>query len=544
MVRTYQANNYKLVSPWEQAMRNAEQAEGKPITTGKRMYSDVNTTQASGDQRVHKLPPIGNNPEELYHFLGEEIGKILVRSKEKIKKISKEFVLYDPLESGMMSKSAALEILKTYRVPPNENFQKQLIELFINVDEPGKIKHKEVIEFFQNSRNAAVERIEHEKQQDATQKQSQQTFNNSYTGRYDSTPSNEPMENQHLIKAKRGEAVRQAFAERRDAGLLLEVERALLSYHSVDPVDLINQLEDSLRRSCRNDEGLVPNLHVKSVVGKLQFPINTALTLKCIERLDPFDNGKIEYVKFIEFFRRAIRASPRNIPPSRMSTSHSNYRPEAVPEKPAWENKKPLHNIQSSTRSPREKPQVYQNERHDPYEKDNYYDNKPRPKKDGHKSEQNMAEQYQESLYSVPDYKETPNLLDDDIKDTFASNLEKLRSEQNEKITTNNRTYFDDTYFNDTYFKDTNTEEKTRDFSAMPLRGEAYKRVADALQDKGKFNNGVLSNTEVRQIVNYYNLLFDTNIPLQQIDNVLEKVSTNNQVDVREIVDAFGNEIN
>lgn len=261
MVRTYQANNYKLVSPWEQAMRNAELAEGKPITTGKRMYSDVNTTQTSGEQRVHKLPPIGNNPEELYHFLGEEIGKILVRSKEKIKKISK-FVLYDPLESGMMSKSAALEILKTYRVPPNENFQKQLIDLFINVDEPGKIKHKELIEFFQNSRNTAVERIEHEKQQDATQQQSQQTFNNSYTGRYDSTPSNEPIENQQFIKAKRGEAVRQAFAERRDAGLLLEVERALLSYHSADPVDLINQLEDSLRKSCRNDEGLVPNLHV------------------------------------------------------------------------------------------------------------------------------------------------------------------------------------------------------------------------------------------------------------------------------------------
>lgn len=83
-------------------------------------------------------------------------------------------------------------------------------------------------------------------------------------------------------------------------------------------------------------------------------------------------------------------------------------------------------------------------------------------------------------------------MLDDDIKDTFASNLEKLRSEQNKKITANNSTYFDDTYFDDAYFKDTNTEEKTRDFGAMPLRGEAYKRVADALQDKGKFNNGKL----------------------------------------------------
>ena len=55
---------------------------------------------------------------------------------------------------------------------------------------------------------------------------------------------------------------------------------------------------------------------------------------------------------------------------------------------------------------------------------------------------------------------------------------------------------------------------------------------------------GIINSDEVKKIVNYYNLLFETNIEMEQVNQVVEKCrDKNNKVKVDDIVGALGKEI-
>ena len=55
---------------------------------------------------------------------------------------------------------------------------------------------------------------------------------------------------------------------------------------------------------------------------------------------------------------------------------------------------------------------------------------------------------------------------------------------------------------------------------------------------------GIINADEVKKIVNYYNLLFDTNIEMEQVNQVVGKCrDKNNKVKVDDIVGALGKEI-
>lgn len=259
MVRTYRQDKYQLVSPWEKAMKTADASEGRPVNTGKRVYADMKVTQSSiatNGQKNLKLPPITEDPQQMIQFLGEEVGKVLSRSKDKIKTIKKEFVLYDPSGTGQMSKSSAFEILQRYKVPTNENYQKKLLAFFVQEQQPGKINWKNLVEFFENSTSHHLEKLQFSVSNlklDRGEGKADSTH-----GRYDSTDTMNETEH------KPRKAHLQAFAERRDAGLLLEIERALKNYSKIDPRDLLDQLEDSLRNTCRNDDFLTDCGHVST----------------------------------------------------------------------------------------------------------------------------------------------------------------------------------------------------------------------------------------------------------------------------------------
>ena len=257
MVRTFKTE--KTLSPWEKAMKNADSEEGRPVNTGKRVYADMRVTRTSiehhGTPRSLKLPPITEDPQQMIQFLGEEVGKAFKRSKEKIKMMKKEFILYDPQQTNLMNKNSAFDILNRYKVPDNENYQKKLLAFFVDKNEPSKIDHKALSEFFENSRKNYLERLEVLKQNEDQQVAAAPTDNTH--GRYDSSAT------MNAQKNKPRKAHEQAFKERRDVGLMLEIEKALKGFRGSDPEDLLDELEESLRRTCRNDDFQTDNGHVR-----------------------------------------------------------------------------------------------------------------------------------------------------------------------------------------------------------------------------------------------------------------------------------------
>jgi len=262
MVRTYKQEKLQNLSPWEKAMRNADSDEGRPVNTGKRVYADMRATKTSfehqGTPRTLKLPPITEDPQKMIQFLGEEVGKALARTKDKLKKMRKEFVLYDPQDSSLMSKTSAFQIMEQYKVPASENYQKKVLAFFVDKEEPSKINYKKLTEFFENSRKNYIEKMEVLQQQEDNAAKAN-VMTDSTHGRYDSVSTN------NQIKNKPRKAHEQAFKERRDAGLLLEIEKALRGYRARDPEELIDDLEESLRTTCKNDEFQTVNGHVSCI---------------------------------------------------------------------------------------------------------------------------------------------------------------------------------------------------------------------------------------------------------------------------------------
>ena len=239
-------------------MRNADSDEGRPVNTGKRVYADMRATKTSfehqGTPRALKLPPITEDPQKMIQFLGEEVGKALAR-KDKLKKMRKEFVLYDPQDTSLMSKTSAFQIMEQYKVPASENYQKKVLAFFVDKEEPSKINHKKLSEFFENSRKNYLEKLEILQHQEESAASSP-AMTDSTHGRYDSVSTNNETRN------KPRKAHEQAFKERRDAGLLVEIEKALKSYRARDPEELIDDLEESLRSTCKNDDFQTDNGHV------------------------------------------------------------------------------------------------------------------------------------------------------------------------------------------------------------------------------------------------------------------------------------------
>ena len=262
-------------------MRNADSADGRSVYTGKRTYSNVNVAQTTYDFKGNearkdvKLPPISGDTQQMLNFLVDEVGVVLFRSKGKIETILKEFKLYDPLEKGLIPQGVACEILKRYKVPPNVNYQKKVVACFVNPSAPGKVNRMELQEFLQNSRNIAMERTDtgqHEKGQYTEQKLADST-----QGRYDSSATSTSTSRDHEYEPRKAEAVKQAFSDRRDAGLIIQIERAFRS-STVDPATLIDKLEDSLQRKCRNDDNLVAGTQVN-------FPYKNYLYIITVESL-------------------------------------------------------------------------------------------------------------------------------------------------------------------------------------------------------------------------------------------------------------------
>ena len=241
-------------------MKNADSEEGRPTNTGKRVYADMGVTKSTlehhGTPRSLKLPPITEDPQQMIQFLGEEVGKALVRSKEKIKKMSKEFILYDPQDTNLMTKNSAFDILNRYKVPDNENYQKKMLAFFVDKEEPSKINYKSLSEFFENSRKNYLERLNVLKEKEDQDSVAMPTTDNTH-GRYDSSAT------MNAQKNKPRKAHEQAFRERRDVGLMLEIEKALKGYGGAEPEDLLDALEESLKSTCKNEDFQTDNGHVR-----------------------------------------------------------------------------------------------------------------------------------------------------------------------------------------------------------------------------------------------------------------------------------------
>lgn len=555
MVRTYRNDRQALVSPWEKAMRNADAKEGRPINTGKRVYADLRIGNTSLEHqstpRTLKLPPITEDPQQMIQFLGEEVGKALARSKEKLKKMKKEFILYDPQETSMMSKTSAFEILTRYKIPNNENYQKKVLAFFVSQDEPSKINYKKMTEFFENSKKNYQEKIELADKQQELNSEGRSIITDNTHGRYDSHSTD------HQIRNKPRKAHEQAFKERRDVGLMLEIEKALKTYRGeTSPDDLIDALEDSLQNTCRNDDFQTDNGHVKSLVNKHSIPINSALILKCIERLDPFNTGSIEWPKFIEFFRKAIGSPIRSVrTSSQTSSSNYNHPPpqqlspqfhEVIPDRPAWETRQPLSSIGNNNNHDVNKNKwettshsiplndSYNNNDalwgHENSSNNNNNNNNNSYEYDSNTNHDYLYDQTNDLFYGqnqapVDENNEFP-AMDNDLEAAFAKSVDELRS---------NSAY-------DNSIEEPNKDEQ-QTFEEHGERGNIYKMVAGALNDKAKHNNGRLHTNDVRKIMNYYNLLFDADFPMDQINAILHRYSDQDEVYSEQIINMFGKEI-
>ena len=269
MVRTYNYDNYQLVSPWEQAMRNADNEAEKPLQTGKRVYNNHIATSTNGIYNFHpkspRLPPISNNTSEHLDYLKMEVGKVIARAKERLKKIGNEFVLYDPNEVGSINKSAVLEILRRYRVPTQESDQRALVNCFTIKEESSKVNRQELYEYLERCKEDYNEKLLTSNNSSTSKSSDNRQYYDSTHGRYDSTPSLANDENKRSSFG-RGAPAKEAFAEKRDVGLLLEIERAFDYANITTPHAFIDKLEERLRQTCRNEENLTDNLHVRATV--------------------------------------------------------------------------------------------------------------------------------------------------------------------------------------------------------------------------------------------------------------------------------------
>lgn len=269
MVRTYNYDNYQLVSPWEQAMRNADNEAEKPLQTGKRVYNNHRPTSTNGMYNFHpkspRLPPISNNTSEQLDYLKMEVGKVIARTKERLKKIGNEFVLYDPNDVGSINKSAVLEILRRYKVPTRESDQRTLVNCFTIKEESSKVNRQELYEYLERCKEDYDEKLlTFNNNATSTPSENRQYYDSTH-GRYDSTSSLANDENKRSSFG-RGATAKEAFAEKRDAGLLLEIERAFDYTNITTPHAFIDKLEERLRQTCRNEENLTDNLHVRAAV--------------------------------------------------------------------------------------------------------------------------------------------------------------------------------------------------------------------------------------------------------------------------------------
>jgi len=486
------------------------------------------------DYNVLKLPPITEDPQQTIEFLGEEVGKIFLRSKRKLKTVKNEFVLYDPMECGRIPKAAAYEILKRYKLPPNDNYQRKILAFFVTPEEPGKVDRVKLVDFLENSCLQYRKFVEMKQKEDDSLKPPVTPKADSTYGRYDSHTSNSLRD--PTLSPRRGEAVSRQFNDRRDVGLSLEIEKAFKS-SGLDPHVMIEQLEASIERTTMNqrqrDLRLVNNMHLKGLVAKTDFPINAALTMRCIERLDPYGNGEIEYPRFIEFLRKAVCS----IPPSRdtrsqmsgiTTTSSTTLSSGSAP----WERHKPLGSIH---RHPSNNGDLY------PMITDN---------------NNNINNNNNNVYLDVPTIRVEPNivptlhdLLDDDDQQNLYNTNDDVFDHNNNN---NNNSQWDASLLSSTQdhragdqtsiFQEQPSivdDEKEEKIQLLSTRGEVYKRVADALNDRAMLNNGLISTNDVRKTVNYYNMLFDADINLQKIIQKLDKHSKSDYVNVDFIIDSF-----
>ena len=242
MVRTY--SNQISLSPWEKAMHNADnQLESNH--TGKKMYSNVNTTTSSinfdpSNNNV-TLPPIKEGRNKILQEIEYEVGRAVTRSKEKLNNIKRECSLYDPTNNGYISINAITDILKRFKVPEQESDQKKLAASFT---ENEKVRYTILIEFITHCQGIFESKVKPQKPTTTYEIVPNTSKIDGVIGRFDSTTRTQS-ERQNEYRPNRKEVTQQRFNDRRDAALMIEVEKALKNTR-IDRNDMIDALEDTL----------------------------------------------------------------------------------------------------------------------------------------------------------------------------------------------------------------------------------------------------------------------------------------------------------
>ena len=140
-----------------------------------------------------------------------------------------------------------------FKVPADLNLQKQFVALFVPDDAPAMFDYKKCLEFMKE----CVKKVKTKKEQQENKKEKEAEKSDGLLyGVEDNQESSRGRKS-----SLRGEIAKEKFADRRDAGLLLQLEQSFQSCTS-DPYVLIHHLENTLRTTCRSDENLVENNHV------------------------------------------------------------------------------------------------------------------------------------------------------------------------------------------------------------------------------------------------------------------------------------------
>ncbi|XP_012560657.2 uncharacterized protein LOC105846445 [Hydra vulgaris] len=535
MVRTYY--NQISLSPWEKAMQNADN-HMENNHTGRKMFSNVNTTTSSikfnSDNNNAALPPIKEGRQKMLKELEYEVGKAASRLKEKFGNIKRECSLYDPTNNGYISINTIAEILKRFKVPEQEAEQKILVASFT---ENEKVRYTNVLDYILHCQTLFENKVK-ESQKTTTYEIVPQTSKaDSLIGRFDSTASSQS-ERQSEYRPNRKEVAQQRLNDRRDASLMIEVDKALKNTR-IDRNELIDALEETLILNYTGKT--IVNEQMKKLVERHNLPLNPALTLKCIQVCDTENIGKIRWENFINLLRKSVGERKQN----------SDNKSGNLPIKAQWETTRPLSDI-SSKKTKRATNDLnesfdsnddinvnYSSSSQNSYEWNNFgtstseinhqnnnfnYVQKKTPliMTPENYENQEHTNQFNSKYENETKYETRQVQIDDDIEAAFFNSLQQIRNEKK--------------------YQQEYTTPKI-EFSRYGARGEIYKKVAQALYDKGKRTNGNIMCDEVRKLINYYNLILDADFNDEQVQDLLLTHSNNDQIRVEDFVNAFGTKI-
>jgi len=334
--------HYQTLAPWDSRDLNPPRPMVKTFQKPEFLVRNQDLTPREIRTTLPALEHNGKLTKNQTRLLRESIGQqLFVARPDVINKLQKSMKASDRMKYGTVSTAELGEILRDQNVRLEDNVIKSLTTKF-DGGGTGKIHYADLLEFMSSALD------EYKWERDKNEFQNLPRYPQRSRARHPSMNSSDfnlaPLPKRGMMEedftgmpgAYSRVKMNETFNERRDAAIRIEVERSCQNFHG----DLYYVVQNLRKSLMSREEDMVNSYKLKGIVNRHQLPINDALIVKMIERLDPHGTDSVSCKAFMEFLEKSLPLPSRD--EGRIKASKNAKLAEKKPERPRWETSKPL----------------------------------------------------------------------------------------------------------------------------------------------------------------------------------------------------------